>query len=187
MEFIKTFSQVISPNLCEVLIEHYLNNYSETSRLQYPIENPPNRELTLTGLKDSLIDRLEDNLKVIGQSKLSEYLGGTKYENKDLYFYNHLSLMHYTNTSSKPYHFDSEFDYKDDSELLRLFAILIYLNDDFEGGELMFPLQSKVIKPEVGKLVVFPTSFMFPHLTIPAFGKDRMVLRMHYYVCKDKL
>lgn len=37
----------------------------------------------------------------------------------------------------------------------RLYTVLIYLNDDFEGGETVFPKINKVVKPEKGKAVLF--------------------------------
>lgn len=37
----------------------------------------------------------------------------------------------------------------------RLYTMLIYLNDDFEGGETVFPKINKTVKPEKGKAVLF--------------------------------
>ena len=37
----------------------------------------------------------------------------------------------------------------------RLYTMLIYLNDDFKGGETVFPKINKVVKPEKGKAVLF--------------------------------
>ncbi len=38
---------------------------------------------------------------------------------------------------------------------------LIYLNDDYEGGE--FIISEKTFKPRKGSAIVFPSNFMFPH------------------------
>jgi len=37
----------------------------------------------------------------------------------------------------------------------RLFTVLFYLNDDFDGGETVFPLINKIVKPKKGKAVIF--------------------------------
>lgn len=37
----------------------------------------------------------------------------------------------------------------------RLLTVLIYLNDNFEGGETVFPKINKSVKPEKGKAVIF--------------------------------
>lgn len=37
----------------------------------------------------------------------------------------------------------------------RLITVLMYLNDDFEGGETVFPRINKTVKPQKGKAVIF--------------------------------
>jgi predicted 2-oxoglutarate/Fe(II)-dependent dioxygenase YbiX len=38
----------------------------------------------------------------------------------------------------------------------RFLASVIYLNDDYEGGEIYFPDQGMSIKPKHGQLIAFP-------------------------------
>ncbi len=45
----------------------------------------------------------------------------------------------------------------------RAMAWMIYLNDDFEGGETEFKFQKHREIPEVGKLVIWPASFTHTH------------------------
>jgi len=50
----------------------------------------------------------------------------------------------------------------------RTCSIVIFLNNDYEGGELEFLSPDgdkiiKTIKPEVGKAVVWPSNFLYPH------------------------
>lgn len=45
----------------------------------------------------------------------------------------------------------------------RCLSAVLYLNDDFEGGELVFDRQDVVIRPEPGLLVVFPSGQGYPH------------------------
>ena len=40
-------------------------------------------------------------------------------------------------------------------------SALLYLNDDYEGGE--FKVADKLIYPEAGSGIIFPSNFMFPH------------------------
>ena len=40
-------------------------------------------------------------------------------------------------------------------------SALLYLNDDYEGGE--FKVADKIIYPEAGSSIIFPSNFMFPH------------------------
>lgn len=45
----------------------------------------------------------------------------------------------------------------------RLFAIILYLNDVNEGGETEFGTLNKKVKPEKGKVLMFPCNFLYPH------------------------
>lgn len=46
-------------------------------------------------------------------------------------------------------------------------SAVAYLNDDYSGGELYFPRFDLTIKPEVGDLVVFPSTFIYEHQSEP--------------------
>jgi prolyl 4-hydroxylase len=41
----------------------------------------------------------------------------------------------------------------------RMFSSILYLNDDFEGGETVFPKIDKVIKPSTGKVYIWRNAF----------------------------
>ncbi len=45
----------------------------------------------------------------------------------------------------------------------RVFAVIVYLNDVIEGGCTTFPDLNVTIKPEKGKVLIFPCNFMFAH------------------------
>ena len=45
----------------------------------------------------------------------------------------------------------------------RVASCSICLNDDYGGGEFAFFDRSKVLKPKKGSVIMFPSSFMFPH------------------------
>ena len=42
-------------------------------------------------------------------------------------------------------------------------SLVAYLNDDFEGGELFFRLQGINYIPKAGDVVLFPSTYMYPH------------------------
>ena len=52
---------------------------------------------------------------------------------------------------------------------------LIYLNDKFVGGNLVFPRQNISIRPEPGMLVLFPSGFAYPHVAKPVKRGVRFV------------
>jgi predicted 2-oxoglutarate/Fe(II)-dependent dioxygenase YbiX len=42
-------------------------------------------------------------------------------------------------------------------------SLLLYLNDDFTGGELAFPVFNYTYRPRAGDLVFFPSDFRYRH------------------------
>jgi hypothetical protein len=47
-------------------------------------------------------------------------------------------------------------------------SAVIYINDDYEGGDLKFPrLDNLVYKPKVGDIAVFPSNYIYEHASLP--------------------
>ena len=47
-------------------------------------------------------------------------------------------------------------------------SAVIYINDDYEGGEIKFPrLDGYVHKPRVGDIAVFPSNYIYEHASLP--------------------
>ena len=57
----------------------------------------------------------------------------------------------------------------------RTLSGLIYLNNDFVGGNLEFPRQKLTIRPEPGLLILFPSCFAYPHTAKPVKKGCRFV------------
>lgn len=57
-------------------------------------------------------------------------------------------------------------------------SALIYLNDDYEGGEIVFPKQNLTIKPKSGMLIAFPGNPMYPHSVNPCYGNLRYTISL---------
>jgi hypothetical protein len=55
-------------------------------------------------------------------------------------------------------------------------AGLIYLNENYEGGELGFPKQKIVLKPSSGDLVIFPGNMNYPHEVMKVIYGDRYTM-----------
>jgi Rps23 Pro-64 3,4-dihydroxylase Tpa1-like proline 4-hydroxylase len=45
----------------------------------------------------------------------------------------------------------------------RVLSAVMYLNDDYEGGEMIFQNSGVSIKPEAGSIVFFPSNFLYIH------------------------
>jgi hypothetical protein len=47
-------------------------------------------------------------------------------------------------------------------------SAVIYINDDYEGGEIKFPrLDNYVHKPSVGDIAIFPSNYIYEHASLP--------------------
>lgn len=58
----------------------------------------------------------------------------------------------------------------------RAVAYSLYLNDVAEGGETEFLYQGVKLKPEQGKLTLFPTSYMYPHRGNPIYSGNKYIV-----------
>ena len=50
----------------------------------------------------------------------------------------------------------------------RFLILMVYLNDDFEKGETIFPTFGDVVKPKKGRLLIFPPHWTYLHAGLPA-------------------
>jgi hypothetical protein len=46
-------------------------------------------------------------------------------------------------------------------------SVVAYLNDDYEGGEIYFPRFDLTIKPKQGDVLVFPSTYVYEHASLP--------------------
>lgn len=58
----------------------------------------------------------------------------------------------------------------------RILVWSIYLNDVNEGGETEFLYQHRKIKPETGKLVIWPAGVTHPHRGNPPYSNEKFIL-----------
>lgn len=60
------------------------------------------------------------------------------------------------------YHVDNSVTHNNEN---RVVSIVIYINDDYEGGELQFPFYT--YKPCKGQGILFPSDWLYPHKSCP--------------------
>lgn len=76
-----------------------------------------------------------------------------------------LSISKYSTGKSMGPHVD---DYNDGDD--PNISVVLYLNDDYEGGELYFKEQDIKIKPEAGSIVIFPSVEPYYHESLPVLS-----------------
>lgn len=82
------------------------------------------------------------------------------------------------------YHHDMYVDFN--KNRYRVFTYLWYLNTVAEGGETVF-WDSYKIKPETGKLVLFPACWAFPHTGKMPISDNKYIITGWVYVNENKL
>lgn len=94
-----------------------------------------------------------------------------------LFFDNALSHTEITNIrrikegEHMPSHTDTGYE---ENKGNRVFGIVIYLNDDFTGGELNYPNINMNIKPKIGSLVIHKADIL--HKVLPVISGNRYCL-----------
>jgi len=58
-------------------------------------------------------------------------------------------------------------------------SALLYLNDDYEGGEIEWKYPSMSYKPQEGSVVIYPSSFMGAHRVLPCDGRRRAYIKFY--------
>ena len=79
-------------------------------------------------------------------------------------------LLKYQGGEEYKEHYDSG------TRLGRVLSALVYLNDDYEGGELEFPSFNVRIKPQPGMLILFPSNFAYRHIAHPVTNGTKYAL-----------
>ncbi len=58
----------------------------------------------------------------------------------------------------------------------RDFSGIVYLNDDYQGGEFYFTVHDTAIKPKKGMLVAFTAGFYHEHAVLRVEGAERLTM-----------
>tara|TARA_X000001036_G_scaffold145776_1_gene138591 strand:- start:404 stop:820 length:417 start_codon:yes stop_codon:yes gene_type:complete len=72
--------------------------------------------------------------------------------------------------------FKTHIDQAQGGTISRLFACIIYLNDVDEGGETFFPDWNIGCRCEMGKILLFPCNWIFPHGSNVNISHDKYIL-----------
>lgn len=59
----------------------------------------------------------------------------------------------------------------------RQYAVIFYLNDVTIGGETEFPLINTMVNPKSGRVLIFPTTFMYPHQANIPLSNDKWMIQ----------
>jgi len=86
----------------------------------------------------------------------------------------------YKETDNFRWHCDDWIWRNEAPRLRRILSTITYLNDDYDGGETEFS-NGRLIKPESGKTLIFPSFWSFPHRGLPVESGEKHILVMHIW------
>jgi len=125
---------------------------------------------------------VDEEIEAVTRPCLDQYLSHFFLVTPIEYTYVGTKMLYYPPYAISPMHYDDELMSAAGGTYgqARPITQVIYLNQDFEGGEVWFPEQKVSLKPETGLVATFPGSFMYPHTTNPTCRKDRFILLPFY-------
>tara|TARA_Y100000389_G_scaffold164451_1_gene168145 strand:+ start:283 stop:1200 length:918 start_codon:yes stop_codon:yes gene_type:complete len=165
---------IINDDDCK-LIKKFIDNYVEnklvdttywtcngnTQSLCFKIsQDHPNKILNkkVDNLVFNIIKKLIDYLKEENQiTRLNTMVGDTAYQFRKIFGE---TRLHYDGIKGS---------YEDTNE--RFLSVIICLNDDYEGGEICFPVQDRIIKMKKGDILAFPPYWTHPHYSNDLLNK----------------
>jgi Rps23 Pro-64 3,4-dihydroxylase Tpa1-like proline 4-hydroxylase len=173
----------------ESLDEKYNNNIENTNTLVEPWikwkYNSGEKELMFCWQKfiPQVVDIPDSDLYKDEQTSISSQLFGAidktfDHYTKELYPFAErniksrektMHLLKYNTAGHLPAH-------QDQGMSSRVLSVLVYLNDDYVGGDIEFKHSGVRIKPKAGSLLFFPSNFLYVHEVHPVYKGPRYAL-----------
>jgi len=91
-----------------------------------------------------------------------------------------MSVLKYEKSGYLPEHSDHGIS-------TRTLSVVMYLNDDYEGGEISFTSVGVTIKPQAGSIIFFPSNFVFTHEVFEMKNGTRYALPNWYHNTENKV
>ncbi len=89
-----------------------------------------------------------------------------------------IQIIRYARGQKYEFHRDTPLN-KDAKEHNRTISVVVYLNDEFEGGGTEFIHQ--VIKPNKGQAIIFPSGWTHPHMGQEVIAGEKIIAATWYY------
>lgn len=102
-----------------------------------------------------------------------------RFFNNSVHYETFLIQKYKKNSGKYIYHDDQHIDWK--KNRYRLLTFIWYLNDVTSGGETEF-FGTRIINPEAGKLVLFPSSWSYPHRGKMPISHDKYIITGWIYI-----
>jgi hypothetical protein len=164
-----------------------IQNFITKEEIEYLLRNIKKRpSITFVSQKDNdgnalthmtKYDGILDTYKIIERckEKISKFYGIEK--EKIAVKQDTLSVVKWVEGTYLDLHVD-DLGYVTDNHL----PVHIYLNDDYEGGDLKFETHNLSFKPNVGEFIVFPGNMYYPHEVTKVLSGVRYTLPIWFTI-----
>lgn len=89
-----------------------------------------------------------------------------------------INLLRYKQSGHLPAH-------QDQGVSTRVLSTVMYLNDNYDGGEIEFVNSGVKLKPEAGSIIFFPSNFLYVHEVYPITAGERYSMPHWYHNVVD--
>lgn len=160
--YIKTYDNQLSKTICNDLIVHYKETGNwEKSTFSSNTENTGTKSVSMKQQwitpKNRFYNELDKTYKKCVHSYIKEYPRITPVA------YTAFRLNHYGVNGFMRNHVDNIYKSHGQQYGYPHLTSLIFLNDDYEGGDFLMCDKTQRFKLTQGSVIVFPSNFMFDH------------------------
>lgn len=155
-DFIQVYHNVISPDSCKMIIDEYERHQDYIQEHDTPLYKFHQLDLNHTPDLTQLAQAYVGSLKPCYEDYFNK-LGMSQYVKMDTW--EDVRIKKYLKGSGDE--FKTHVDVSDHASAARFAIAILYLNDN--DGLTTFPNLGVGVKPEAGKVVIFPPTWMYPH------------------------
>lgn len=83
-------------------------------------------------------------------------------------------------------HIDNDYDENSENFEAPTISTVLYLNDNYNGGELYFREQNIAIKPKAGSLLIFPSKKPYFHEALAISGGEKYMCTNFFFLSKGQ-
>lgn len=180
VDLIRVYDNALDSNICEYLIDLFENSSDFHER--FDSNRKPNfTQINLTEMLEESSDIKDAHdivLKTVFKYKKDYYSFIDERCFPESHAFEQFRIKKYNADGNDA--FDTHVDVTDHDSSRRFLSFFFYLNNVDEGGETVF--KETTIKPEIGKLVVFPPLWMYPHYGREPVSNTKYILStyLHY-------
>lgn len=186
MEYVYTNKSSLSPTLCEQIIAKFEGEEKDNNtrpgttgaginpKIKDTVDFTIEHGESWGRIRKCLEKELLFNLEKYATDMNKKYTEHNYKVMPQETFFETFQLQRYRKQVGKyVYHQDGSMD--KEREATRVLTYLWYLNDVHEGGETELCMDTK-IKPETGKLLLFPASWLYPHSGLMPISNDKYII-----------